>query len=49
MAKLTPGTGAISEYAIPSSGSQPLAVTVGPDQNIWFTERGTGKIGKLVW
>lgn len=39
--------GQIAEYALPS-GSHPFGVTAGPDGNVWFTDNGTGKIGKIT-
>ena len=30
--------GVITEYSVPTGGSQPLGVALGPDGNIWFTE-----------
>lgn len=35
------------EYGLPS-GSKPSSVTVSPDNNIWFTEEGVDKIGKIT-
>src|SRR6266487_4199518 len=34
----------IDEYSTP--GNSPIGITSGPDSNLWFTESGTGKIGK---
>lgn len=47
----TPGT--FTEYSIPSSNSQPFNITVGPDNNLWFTEGVTSptpaaKIGRVT-
>ncbi|MGE5700872.1 MAG: SMP-30/gluconolactonase/LRE family protein [Arthrospira platensis] len=36
-----------AEYSLPAS-SYPLNVAEGPDQNIWFTDYFTGKIGKIT-
>ncbi len=36
-----------SEYGLPAS-SQPLGMTKGPEGNVWFTDYGTSKIGKLA-
>ncbi|HLX40289.1 MAG TPA: CHAP domain-containing protein, partial [Ktedonobacteraceae bacterium] len=36
------------EYPIPTSGSQPLYLTSGPDGNFWFTESYGNKIGKIT-
>ncbi len=45
--KITNG-GVITEYAIPTAGSQPVGITTGPDGNIWFTEYNANKIGVIV-
>lgn len=37
----------ISEYALPA-GSNPYGITAGPDENLWFTNTTTGKVGKLT-
>jgi len=39
--------GEITEYSLPS-GSEPFGITNGPDGNVWFTDCGTGKIGKIT-
>jgi virginiamycin B lyase len=36
------------EFALPTRGSYPWGITVGPDDNIWFTEVGANKIGRLT-
>jgi virginiamycin B lyase len=36
------------EYALPSAGSQPAAITLGPDGNMWFTENIENAIGKIT-
>jgi virginiamycin B lyase len=35
------------EYLIPTAGSQPYAITAGPDGALWFTEVTSGKIGRI--
>ena len=40
-------SGTITEYGLPS-GSEPDGITAGSDDNLWFTEYGTGKIGKIT-
>lgn len=45
MGRLTT-SGALTEYAPPTTDGQPQAVTRGSDGNIWFTEQ-SGKIGRL--
>ena len=44
-APINPTTDAITEYAIPYAGSDPVAITAGPDGNLWFTDAGTNAIG----
>jgi virginiamycin B lyase len=39
--------GVITEFRTPTPWSQPGALTLGPDGNIWFTE-STGKIGRIT-
>jgi RHS repeat-associated protein len=39
--------GALSESSLPS-GSHPVATVTGPDGNLWFTDYGTSKIGKVT-
>ncbi len=36
-----------SEYVIPTTGSQPMGIAVGSDENLWFTEFHASKIGQL--
>lgn len=45
----TPAAGAaqITEYELPFR-SQPVDITTGPDGNLWFTESGRGRIGRLT-
>jgi virginiamycin B lyase len=40
-------SGKITEFATPTTGSQPTWITAGPDGNLWFTEFRTSKIGQL--
>lgn len=37
-----------NEYPIPTADSQPYGITVGPDGNLWFTESGSDKIGRIT-
>lgn len=37
----------VIEYPLPS-GSRPFAITAGPDSNMWFTDSGTGTVGKIT-
>jgi virginiamycin B lyase len=39
---------AVTEYPVPTSGSQPSGITVGPDGALWFTEENKHKIGRIT-
>jgi streptogramin lyase len=45
--RITTG-GTITQFAIPTVGSQPTGITLGPDGNLWFTEFAGNKIGKIT-
>jgi hypothetical protein len=38
----------ITEFAVPTAGSEPYGFTVGPDGALWFTERMAKKIGRIT-
>jgi virginiamycin B lyase len=38
----------ITEFMIPTSGSQPAAIAAGPDGALWFTEEDGNKIGRIT-
>jgi hypothetical protein len=40
--------GTITEYPIPTADNSPFGITAGPDGNLWFTERGSNKIGRIT-
>jgi streptogramin lyase len=40
-------SGGVKEYALPH-GSDPFGLTVGPDGNLWFTDQGSGEVGKVT-
>ena len=44
----TPPAGIITEFRLPTPKSGLSAITAGPDGNLWFTEEGTGKIGRIT-
>jgi streptogramin lyase len=44
---INPTTDAVSEFAIPTSGSGPRGITAESDGNLWFTENGASKIGMI--
>ena len=37
----------ITEYFPPTSNSEPGGIVLGPDMDVWFTERAAGKIGRV--
>lgn len=37
----------VDEFPLPTADSQPQDLVLGPDGNIWFTERGISKIGRI--
>jgi streptogramin lyase len=41
-------SGALSFVSLPSAASHPTTITFGPDGNLWFTEAGMGKIGRMT-
>ena len=44
----TPPAGTITEFPLPTPGSQPGVITAGPDGNLWFTEVDGNKIGRIT-
>jgi serine/threonine protein kinase/streptogramin lyase len=40
--------GNVTEFALPASYGDPLAITAGPDGNLWFTEYTGNKIGRIT-
>jgi hypothetical protein len=50
--RLDPATGAVTTYPLPADtgpGENTLGgIVAGPDGNVWFTEPGKGKIGRIV-
>lgn len=45
---VTTGTGSWTHYKLPVAGSKPQSITVGADNNLWFTESTGNKIGKIT-
>ena len=41
-------TGVITEYAVPTAGSQPVSIVSGPDGALWFTEAAGNKVGRIT-
>lgn len=42
------GLGELTEYQLPTHGSQPGHIVLGPDGNIWFAEYAGNRIGRLT-
>ena len=42
------GTLTITEFPVPTSGSQLWCITSGPDGNLWFTENTGNNIGRIT-
>src|SRR5712691_9209255 len=42
------GVGTITEFDIPTPMSQTFDIAPGPDGNLWFSEYGTNKIGRIT-
>ncbi len=40
--------GVITEFTVPTAGSQPGGIAAGPDGNVWFTESSGNKIGRIT-
>jgi virginiamycin B lyase len=47
IARITP-SGTITEFPVPSMGSQPRGIAVGPDDNLWFTEAAASNLGRIT-
>ena len=45
--RITPD-GTITEYPLPTAGSQPNGIAAGPDGNLWFTEYAGNQIGRIT-
>ena len=43
-----PTAWAITEVPVPTPGSDPEVITMGPDGDLWFTEFGADKIGRVT-
>ena len=44
----TEASGPITEFPVPTESSFPAGITAGPDGNVWFTESGGMKIGRVT-
>jgi virginiamycin B lyase len=38
----------VTEFPLPNANSLPSGITLGPDGNLWFTETGANKIGRIT-
>jgi streptogramin lyase len=47
IAKITP-SGTITQYAVPGANESPMGITLGPDNNLWFTLPDANKIGRIT-
>ena len=45
--KISPQSGAVTEYNIPTQNASAYAIAAGLDGNLWFTESGVNKIGRI--
>src|SRR5271157_33010 len=45
--KISPSTGNVTQYIIPTDSAYPIGIAPGPDGNLWFTEDLANKIGKI--
>ena len=43
----TSSAGSITEFPVPTGKSSPEGIAAGPDGNLWFTESGGNKIGRI--
>ncbi|HEX5853552.1 MAG TPA: hypothetical protein VFY36_10715, partial [Solirubrobacteraceae bacterium] len=39
---------ALDEYPLTPAGSAPSGITLGPDGNVWFSDSGDGRVGKVT-
>src|SRR5207237_363604 len=45
--KIDPTSGTVTEYPVPTPGSQPVGIAPGPDGNVWLTEAHGNRIGTI--
>src|SRR5262249_35094440 len=45
--RLTPA-GVLTEFPVPTGGSEPMGIATGPDGNVWFTESVSQKVGRIT-
>ena len=44
----TAGWGSFTNYRLPNATAKPQGIMVGLDNNLWFTESGASKLGRLT-
>jgi streptogramin lyase len=47
IAQITPA-GVVTEFTIPTPGTNPQYIVSGPDNALWFTQTGTNQIGRMT-
>src|SRR6266566_3653820 len=47
-AQATASVGEMTEFPVPTAKSHPMGIAAGTDQNLWFTEFGAHKIGRMT-
>src|SRR5438874_555681 len=47
-ARAIPALNRYRRFPIPSPSSNPTGITAGPDGNLWFTEIGANKVGRIT-
>jgi streptogramin lyase len=47
ISRVTPA-GTVTNFPLPTPGSNPRFITVGSDGNLWFTQQSTNKIGRMT-
>jgi hypothetical protein len=47
IARISP-SGQVTEFPIPTLGAHPLDIVRGSDGNLWFTENGAARIGRIT-
>jgi streptogramin lyase len=48
IARMTPAGLLTGEFPTPTGRGEPLGITVGPDNNLWFTEFRAAKVGRIT-
>jgi virginiamycin B lyase len=48
VAKVSAGSGAVTNFPLPNPSATPQSITVGPDNALWFTESNIDRIGRIT-